>query len=65
MNWKKIIDVARNNGIIIVILIMIIFTGFVETNFITFNNLLNVLRQVSVVGIVACGMTYCIIGGGI
>lgn len=63
MNWKKIIDVARNNGIIIVILIMIIFTGFVETNFITFNNLLNVLRQVSVVGIVACGMTYCIIGG--
>ena len=63
MNWKKVTDTIRNNGIMIVILALIIFTSIVEKNFITVNNLLNVLRQVSVVGIVACGMTYCIIGG--
>jgi len=53
----------RNNGILLVILLLIIVTGIFERNFLTFNNLLNVLRQVAVVGIVACGMTYCIIGG--
>jgi ribose transport system permease protein len=63
MNQKRFIDVVRNNGIILVILLLIIVTGIIESNFFTFNNLLNVLRQVSVVGIVACGMTYCIIGG--
>ena len=63
MNLKKVTDIIRNNGIMIVIFALILFTGIVEKNFITVNNLLNVLRQVSVVGIVACGMTYCIIGG--
>lgn len=53
----------RSNGILLVILLLIIVTGIFERNFLTFNNLLNVLRQVAVVGIVACGMTYCIIGG--
>ncbi|MDD4220222.1 MAG: ABC transporter permease [Sphaerochaetaceae bacterium] len=63
MNRKKVIDIMRNNGILLVILLLIIVTGIFERNFLTFNNLLNVLRQVAVVGIVACGMTYCIIGG--
>lgn len=63
MNRNKIVDIVRNNGILIVILVLIIVTGIFESNFLTYSNLLNVLRQVSVVGIVACGMTYCIIGG--
>lgn len=63
MNRKKVIDIMRSNGILLVILLLIIVTGIFERNFLTFNNLLNVLRQVAVVGIVACGMTYCIIGG--
>lgn len=60
---KKITKAIRSNGIILVILIIIIVAGIIEPNFFTFNNLLNVLRQVSVIGIVACGMTYCIISG--
>ena len=63
MNQKRFVDVVRNNGIILVILLLIIVTGIIERNFLTFNNILNVLRQVAVDGIVACGMTYCIIGG--
>ena len=60
---KKIIKGLRANGLVLVILLIVIVAGIIEPNFLTFNNLLNILRQVSVVGIVACGMTYCIISG--
>lgn len=63
VDTKKITKAIRSNGIILVILIIIFVAGIIEPNFFTFNNLLNVLRQVSVIGIVACGMTYCIISG--
>ncbi|MDD3942877.1 MAG: ribose ABC transporter permease, partial [Sphaerochaetaceae bacterium] len=63
MNRTRVIDIIRSNGILLVILLLIIVTGITESNFLTVGNLLNVLRQVAVVGIVACGMTYCIIGG--
>ena len=53
----------RSNFLIIAILAIIIFTGILEPNYLSFKNLLNVLRQISVVGIIACGMTYCIIAG--
>lgn len=52
-----------NNGILIVILALIAITGLIEPNFLQFRNLLNILRQNAVIGIVACGLTYCIIGG--
>jgi len=63
MNRKSMMEIVRNNGILFVILLLILVTGITERNFLTIGNLLNVLRQVAVVGIVACGMTYCIIGG--
>jgi ribose/xylose/arabinose/galactoside ABC-type transport system permease subunit len=56
-------NAVRSNGLLMVILAVIIITGIIESNFFKFNNMLNVLRQVSVIGIIACGMTYCIIGG--
>ena len=60
---QAIRDVFYQNGILIVILVLISVTAIIEPNFLTFRNILNVLRQNAVVGIVACGMTYCIIGG--
>lgn len=60
---KKVKNLIRSNGIILVILVIIIITGAIQPNFFTWSNLINVLRQVSVIGIVACGMTYCIISG--
>lgn len=60
---KTVKNLIRSNGIILVILVIIIITGAIQPNFFTFSNLVNVLRQVSVIGIVACGMTYCIISG--
>jgi len=48
-------------GLIVVSVLM----AFASDNFFTVNNILNVLRQVSVVGILAVGMTFVILTGGI
>ena len=48
-------------GLIVVSVLM----AFASDNFFTLNNILNVLRQVSVVGILAVGMTFVILTGGI
>lgn len=62
-NKYKIKKILLNNGIIIAMLLLIIVTGIIETNFFSIKNLVNVLRQVSIIGIISCGMTYCIIAG--
>ena len=48
-------------GLIVVSILM----AFASDNFFTLNNILNVLRQVSVVAILAVGMTFVILTGGI
>ena len=48
-------------GLIVVSVLM----GLASDNFFSMNNILNVLRQVSVVGILAVGMTFVILTGGI
>ena len=62
-NAVEIRSFIRSNFILLIILLIIIITGIIEPNYFSINNLLNVLRQVSVIGIVACGMTYCLISG--
>ncbi|WP_113326439.1 ABC transporter permease [Agrobacterium cavarae] len=48
-------------GLIVVSILM----GLASDNFFSVNNIMNVLRQVSVVGILAVGMTFVILTGGI
>lgn len=42
-----------------------VMMGLASDNFFTFNNVMNVLRQVSIVGILAVGMSFVILTGGI
>ena len=48
-------------GLIVVSCLM----GLASDNFFSISNIMNVLRQVSVVGILAVGMTFVILTGGI
>jgi len=48
-------------GLVVVSILM----GLASDNFFSVNNIMNVLRQVSVVGILAVGMTFVILTGGI
>ena len=58
---------ARNlllsNGILVAIIILIIVTGIIQPEFFAWSNMVNIMRQVAVNGIIACGMTVCIMSG--
>jgi ribose transport system permease protein len=61
VNFKeKVKNIILSNGILIAIILLILVTGILEPSFFAWSNMLNILRQVSVNGIVACGMTVCI-----
>ncbi|MDY6963920.1 MAG: ABC transporter permease, partial [Pseudomonadota bacterium] len=62
--WKSIIHsplALPLAGLVVVSILM----GFASDNFFSVSNILNVLRQVSIVAILAVGMTFVILTGGI
>ena len=63
LNKDKLINLALSNGILICIIILIIITGIIQPEFFAWSNMINILRQIAVNGIVACGMTVCIMSG--
>lgn len=58
---KSLVD----HGIIWSLVVLMIAASFFSDAFLTTRNLLNVFRQVSINGVLALGMTFVIIGGGI
>lgn len=58
-------DFLRSNVIYIVFIVMLIGLSIFSDSFLSINNFRNILRQSSFVGIVALGMTYIMIAGGI
>ena len=53
------------SGIILVIIVVCIFMTFRSPNFMTYTNIMNILRQIAVYGILACGMAFAMITAGI
>lgn len=58
-------DMMRRYGLILVLLLSVVILSFISDAFLTVNNLMNVLRQVSINGILAVGMTLVILTAGI
>jgi ribose transport system permease protein len=54
---------AREAGVFIALLVLCIFLSFATNGFLTSINLLNVGRQISLLGIMAVGMTFVLISG--
>jgi ribose/xylose/arabinose/galactoside ABC-type transport system permease subunit len=50
---------------LLILVMLLIGSALVSPQFLTAANLLNILRQISVVGLMATGLTFVIIGGGI
>src|SRR6185436_6675760 len=66
--WRRLASaVLTNRSLTITVAGLIIFAFFSLTTrqFLTANNLLNVVRNVSLIGIVAVGMTYVLVAGEI
>jgi ribose transport system permease protein len=58
-------DRVRQYGLILALVILIVVFSFASEYFFSLPNFLNIARQVSVTAIVAVGMTFVIISGGI
>lgn len=58
-------NLLRRFGIFIAFLIIVIILSCITSSFLTGENILNVIRQISFNGMVAIGMTFVIITGGI
>lgn len=48
-----------------VLLVLLIISSFISKDFLSFDNLMNVVRQVTVIAVLACGMTFVILTSGI
>ncbi|MGN1140462.1 MAG: beta-methylgalactoside transporter [Oliverpabstia sp.] len=61
MNFK---DIMINYGVIIIMVILVIYTGITSKNFLSMNNLSNILMNMSYRIVIALGIAGCIITGG-
>jgi ribose/xylose/arabinose/galactoside ABC-type transport system permease subunit len=60
----RIAHAARRYGIVFVFVLLVAFMLVSKPTFGAYQNIVNVLQQNSVIGIIACGMTFAIILGG-
>ena len=58
------IDLYKKYGIYIFLVVVCAFFSVAAPNFLSASNLINILRQVSMFGIVVIGVTMVMIGGG-
>jgi ribose transport system permease protein len=67
--WKKLLDVVRwiwdEYSIIVVTALIVLVCAIVQPRFIRIENIMAILRNSSIIGIMALGMTFVIITGGI
>ncbi|WP_339149898.1 MULTISPECIES: ribose ABC transporter permease [unclassified Sutcliffiella] len=64
-NWVKTVLLLDKYRVFIIFLVLLLIASFISDAFFTVNNLFNVLRQVSIVAIIAVGMTIVILTAGI
>ncbi|MCF7944518.1 MAG: ABC transporter permease [Spirochaetia bacterium] len=55
----------REVGVLLALIILIVFFSFTSPFFLRVNNLINIVRQISLLGIIAMGMTMIIVSGEI
>ena len=58
VNWNDL-------AILLILVVLVVILAFIRPVFLTPNNLLNIMRQVSIVAILGIGMTYVLISAEI
>jgi ribose/xylose/arabinose/galactoside ABC-type transport system permease subunit len=65
VRWDNFLNVASRFGALSFLIILCIVFAILEPAFLSTVNIFNVLRQVSIYGLLAIGMTFVILTGGI
>ena len=58
-------SLVSRSGLLLALIILFAILTFIAPNFLSSRNILNVLRQVSFTGIIACGMTMALVAGDV
>ncbi|PRO67041.1 ABC transporter permease [Alkalicoccus urumqiensis] len=64
-SWVNVLLIVDKFRVFIIFLLLLVIASFISDAFFTVTNLFNVMRQVSIVGIIAVGMTLVILTAGI
>lgn len=62
---KKLKSIIGSYGMILVLVLLVIVFSCLSDRFLMMNNIFNILRQSSIVGIISVGMTFVLLTGGI
>ncbi len=62
---EKVINIFRTQTNLIILILLIIILSFTIPSFAQLSNFLNILKSVSVISIISCGLTLAVIGGGL
>ena len=65
MNKKKLINQINIYRSVLILLVICVFATILSPSFLSVTNLFNVFKQITVAGLVGCGMTFVILTGGI
>ena len=65
LRWEVIKNILGNYGIIFVLIALIVMFSLMSDRFLLPSNIFNVLRQISIIGIISVGMTFVMLTGGI
>ncbi len=63
MKKLKADELYRKYGIVLILIILFVASAMINSNFLKPQNLINILKQISVVTIIACGETMLIVSG--
>jgi ribose transport system permease protein len=67
--WKRMYEIAKDRlnelAMVLVLVVLVIAFSFATENFFSQRNLINVFRQVTMIGITAFGLTFVLITGGV
>jgi ribose transport system permease protein len=62
---KSIREIVKTQGLLLALVVILLVFSLGTKAFLSVNNLILILKQVSIVGIIACAMTYVIIAGNL
>ena len=62
---NKLRAFVSRSGLLLALIILFAILTFIAPNFLSTRNMLNVLRQVSFTGIIACGMTMALVAADV
>lgn len=55
----------KKSGLVLIFIALIVLASILSPKFLTYKNIFNILRQISILGVLAVGMTFVIISNGI